>query len=160
MRYMCNDVYGLISENWAFFFSCDGKFYDRSVSIERFTCISYAVVRISVLRRGLCSELRSTEWARPAGWQAGERHRLVSQSSRLWMLAVGNRCQHSDAQPAVSGAVCSRRGKIDLKLTLLYFFNLMKSILINKSCNSKNNGVFFFHLQPCTVFTFPFACSV
>lgn len=96
---------------------------------------------------GLCSELRSTEWARPAGWQAGERHRLVSQSSRLWMLAVGNRCQHSDAQPAVSGAVCSRRGKIDLKLTLLYFFNLMKSILIIRV------------VIPKTMVCFSFICS-
>lgn len=74
--------------------------------------------------------LRSTEWLHPAGWPAGERHRLVSQSPRLRMLAVGYRCQHSDAQPAVSGAFCSRCGKIVLSKYSLGFFILQNEYLL------------------------------
>lgn len=53
---------------------------------------------------------------RPSGRSAGERHWLVSQSPWLRMLAVWHRRQHSDAQPAVSGAVCGRRGETERKL--------------------------------------------
>lgn len=53
---------------------------------------------------------------RPSGRSAGERHWLVSQSPWLRMLAVRHRRQHSDAQPAVSGAVRGRRGETERKL--------------------------------------------
>lgn len=45
------------------------------------------------------------------GWAFGECHWLVPQSPRLRMLVIGHRCQHSDAQPAVSGTLCGRCGK-------------------------------------------------
>jgi len=45
------------------------------------------------------------------GEATGECNWLVSQSPGVRLLAVRYRCQHTDAQPAVSGAVCCHRGK-------------------------------------------------
>lgn len=45
------------------------------------------------------------------GGTIGECHRMVPQSPRLRLLAIGDRCQHSDAQSTVPGALCSSGGK-------------------------------------------------
>jgi len=44
------------------------------------------------------------------GWEVRECNRLVSQSSRLRLLAVWYWCWHTDAQPAVPGTVCCNCG--------------------------------------------------
>ena len=66
--------------------------------------VQYCITRLKIIN------ITSTSY--PSGWPAGECYRLVSQSPGLRMLALRHRCQHSDAQPAVSGAFCGRGGKI------------------------------------------------
>lgn len=41
------------------------------------------------------------------GRTPGKCHRLVPQSPRLWLLALGDRRQYPDAEPAISGALRS-----------------------------------------------------
>jgi len=73
-----------------------------------------------------------------AGWQTWECNRLVSQSSWLRMLAVGNRCWNSNAKPAVSGAICCNCGMIVL---MLYFF-LERSFIICNCCLRLYSSIF------------------
>lgn len=43
----------------------------------------------------------------------GERHRMVSQPSRLWLLVIRHRCVHTNAEPKLPRAVrgyCCRSG--------------------------------------------------
>lgn len=69
----------------------------------------------------------------PSGWPAGECYRLVPQSPGLWMLALGHRCQHSDAQPAVSGAFCGRCGKT-AEIEIIFHFKLNTSFTVISNC--------------------------
>lgn len=41
---------------------------------------------------------------------------MVPQSPRLWLLAIWDRCQHTDAQSTVPGALCGSGGKYYRKI--------------------------------------------